>query len=494
MRIRIMIGLLLGLIVLMSQVIPLTAQNSNASWAAEFFNTTDFSGPVVLSRTDANIAFDWDRGSPGGGVGSDNFSARWTSTVSFTQSGTYRFTMRADDTANLFLNNSGTPALSVTTDGQTVTADVAITAGSVPMKLEYVERTATAFLSLSWSLLGSGTPTTGTATPSGLTTPVVYTGWTIQYFAGTTLSGPVLSTVQINGPQFNWGTGSPNTAVPADQFSARLTKAESFVPGVYRFEVRADDGVRVFVNGQKIIDRWTASDASQTYISDVNITGPSTIFIEYFELSNNASLYYNSYRLPDGSVPSSDAGSINNPGGILSMSAQGTVTAGTLNVREVPSTSGRVLTKIYFGQKYAVVGTNADRSWYQVNVGQFSGWVNARFLRISQAFVPVTAPTNAQLAVPNPVLPPAPAAVVPQAVSTGYFLTTTANVVIRNAPSTQATRGGLVPMSAQAEILGRNSTNSWWYVTQNLQVGWISGAYVLLPANMDLARVPILQP
>jgi hypothetical protein len=67
-------------------------------------------------------------------------------------------------------------------------------------------------------------------------------------------------------------------------------------------------------------------------------------------------------------------------------------------------------------------------------------------------------------------------------------------VVIRNAPSTQATRGGLVPLGAQAEILGRNSTNTWWYVTQNLQVGWISGAYVLLPANMDLGKIPVLQP
>jgi uncharacterized protein YgiM (DUF1202 family) len=493
MRIRIMIGLLLGLFAIMSLAIPLTAQNSNATWAAEFYNTTDFSGPVALSRTDSNIAFDWDRGSPGGSVGQDNFSARWTSTVNFTTSGTYRFTLRADDTARLYLNNSSTTTLAVETDGQTVTADVAITAGNIPMKLEYVERTASAFVFLSWSLLGSGTATTGTPAATAVV-PVVYTGWTIQYFAGTTLTGPVLATIPVNSPNFNWGTGSPNTGVPFDQFSARLTKAESFVPGVYRFEVRADDGVRVYVNGQKIIDRWTASDASQTYRADVNITGPSTIFIEYFELSNNASLYYSSVRLPDGSVPSSDAGSINNPGGIISMTAQGTVTAGTLNVREVPSTSGRVLTKVSFGQKYSVVGTNADRSWYQINVAQFTGWVNARFLRISQSSIPVTAPTNFDLAVPNPVIPPAPAVVAPQAASTGYFLNATANLVMHNAPSIQSTRSGLVPLSAAAEILGRNSSNTWWYVTQNLQVGWVSGAYVILPGNMDMSRIPVLQP
>lgn len=485
MRIRIMIGLLFVLLFGMSLSMPVSAQTAN--WSGLAFNNTDFSG-AGIPRTDTTTTFDWGTGSPQTGINADNFSLHWTTSVTFPTGGTYRFTLRADDRAMLYLEGSTQEFLEVDSAGETVTADLVITAGQVvDMHLDFIEFTDTAYMSLSWSL----TSATTTPTPS---TPAVTTGWTIQYFGGTTLSGPVLSTVPINSPVLNWGNGAPNTAVPFDNFSARLTKAESFVPGVYRFEVRADDGVRVYINGQKIIDRWTASDASQTYIADVNINGPSTIFIEYFELTNNASLYFAANRLPDGSVPSSDAGSINNPGGILTMSAQGTVTAGTLNVREVPSTSGRVLTKVSFGQKYAVVGTNADRSWYQIQVAQFTGWVNARFLRITQASIPVTAPTNAQLAVPNPVLPPAPAVVVPQAASTGYFLTTTANIVIRNAPSTQATRGGLVPMSAQAEILGRNSTNSWWYVTQNLQVGWISGAYVLLPANMDLARVPILQP
>jgi len=490
-------GLLFVLLIGMSLSMPVAAQTT--SWSAEFFNNTTFTTPIILSRTDSTLGFDWGTDSPGTGTGgavnADNFSARFTDTVNFTSSGTYRFTLRADDSAKLFLNNSTTPTLIVDSVGETVTADVAITAGDVPMKVEYIENTATAYIFLSFSLVGSTTGTaTATPTPSS-SAPVVTTGWTIQYFNGTTLSGPVLATIPIAGPQLNWGTGSPNTSVPFDNFSARLTKAESFIPGVYRFEVRADDGVRVFVNGQKIIDRWTASDASQTYTADVAITGPSTIFIEYFELSNNASVYYTANRLPDGSIPSADAGSSAQPSSVvLAMSAQGRITAGTLNVREVPSTSGRVLTKVTFGQTYTVVGTNADRSWYQIRVAQFTGWVKSNFIRITQASIPITAPTNFDLAVPNPVLPAAPAVVVPQAASTGFFLTATANVVMHNTPSVQGTRSGLVPLGAAAEILGRNSTNTWWYVTQNLQVGWISGGYVLLPANINLAAIPILQP
>lgn len=486
-------GLLFVLLIGMSLSMPAAAQTSTATWTGAVFNNTTFTGTSV-SRTDTNLALEFGTASPASGVNANNFSIRWTSTVSFATSGTYRFSLRADDSASLFLNNSSTPTL--TTSGanvNAVTADVAITAGSVPMKVDYVEQVDNASIALTWTLI-SNTSGTATATSSP-STPVVTTGWTIQYFGGTTLSGPVLATIPISSPQLNWGTGSPNTSVPFDNFSARLTKAESFIPGVYRFEVRADDGVRVFVNGQKIIDRWTASDASQTYTADVAITGPSTIFIEYFELTNNASVYYTANRLPDGSIPSADAGSSAQPSSVvLAMSAQGRITAGTLNVREVPSTSGRVLTKVTFGQTYTVVGTNADRSWYQIRVAQFTGWVKSNFIRITQASVPVTAPTNFDLAVPNPVLPAVPAVVVPQAASTGYFLTATANVVMHNTPSTQSTRSGLVPMSAAAEILGRNSTNTWWYVTQNLQVGWISGGYVLLPANIDLSRIPVLQP
>ncbi len=495
MRIRLMIGLLFTSLIALSLALPLTAQSSTATWTGAVFNNTTFTGTSV-ARTDTNLVLDFGTGTaPAAGIGTDNFSIRWTSTVNFTTSGTYRFTLRADDSAKLFLSGSTTPTLTTSGASTTaVTADVAITAGNVAMQVDYIEQTETASIALTWTLVtGSGTPT---VTPA-VTSVAPSTGWTIQYFGGTTISGPILATVPINYPQLNWGTGAPDAAVPFDNWSARITGTESFVPGVYRFEVRADDGVRVFVNGQRIIDKWGAHDGAETYIADVAIQGPSTIFIEYVELSNNAFVYYSVSRLPDGSIPGVGAGSSSNPsvnGSVVTISATGKIMAGTLNVREVPSVSGRVLAKVSFGQYYPVVGTNADRSWYQVRVAQYTGWVKSEFIRITQSSIPVTAPTNADLAVPNPVLAPQPAVVAPQAVSTGFNLQATANVVMHNAPSTQSTRSGLVPLGAAAEILGRNSRNSWWYVTQNLQVGWISGAYVLLPGNLDLSKVPVLQP
>ncbi|MET0309123.1 MAG: glycoside hydrolase family 3 C-terminal domain-containing protein [Sphingomonas sp.] len=58
---------------------------------AEFFNGTDFSGPVVASRTDRQIDFDWNAAAPAPGVDPNGFSARWTGTISVPAPGDYSF-------------------------------------------------------------------------------------------------------------------------------------------------------------------------------------------------------------------------------------------------------------------------------------------------------------------------------------------------------------------------------------------------------------------
>ena len=48
---------------------------------AEYYNNTDLEGEPVLTRTDSQIAFNWGNGSPDPSVNTDNFSARWTGTL-----------------------------------------------------------------------------------------------------------------------------------------------------------------------------------------------------------------------------------------------------------------------------------------------------------------------------------------------------------------------------------------------------------------------------
>lgn len=92
-----------------------------------------------------------------------------------------------------------------------------------------------------------------------------------DYFNNATLTAPVTAT-RLDGPiNFNWGFGTPGPAgIPDNNFSVRwdgyvyVTQA-----GVHSFQVNADDGVRLTVNGILLINRWDNAGLSQGY--DVNM-------------------------------------------------------------------------------------------------------------------------------------------------------------------------------------------------------------------------------
>src|SRR5881628_2869430 len=57
---------------------------------------------------------------------------------------------------------------------------------------------------------------------------------------------------------FDWASGSPGTGVQIDNFSVRWTgQVLTPVTGSYTFQTISDDGVRLWVNGQLVIDNWT---------------------------------------------------------------------------------------------------------------------------------------------------------------------------------------------------------------------------------------------
>ena len=56
---------------------------------------------------------------------------------------------------------------------------------------------------------------------------------------------------------FDWGTGTPATGMGADTFSVRWTgQIEAEFNETYTFRTTSDDGVRLWVDGQLIIDQW----------------------------------------------------------------------------------------------------------------------------------------------------------------------------------------------------------------------------------------------
>ncbi|HZY43785.1 MAG TPA: PA14 domain-containing protein, partial [Anaerolineae bacterium] len=112
-------------------------------------------------------------------------------------------------------------------------------------------------------------------------TPVVITDWRGEYYPNQTLTGAPAVVRNDKDVNFDWNVGSPFMFIPADYFSARWTRSLLFAAKTYRFTVRADDGVRLWIDGSLIIEEWHSA-APSAYARDVTLgAGWHAIRLEY---------------------------------------------------------------------------------------------------------------------------------------------------------------------------------------------------------------------
>jgi len=117
-------------------------------------------------------------------------------------------------------------------------------------------------------------------------------GLTAMYFDNTTMSGsPKLTRVdpEVN---FNWGSGSPASSVPADNFSARWTGTLTpAVSGIYQIFTGSDNGVRVWIGDQLVVNSWTEHPSMENSGSLNLVKGTRyPIKVEYYEARGAALL------------------------------------------------------------------------------------------------------------------------------------------------------------------------------------------------------------
>ncbi len=141
--------------------------------AATYFNNMTLTGNPVLSRNEA-VDFDFGGGSPAASVNVDQFSGRWSGTVTIPTSGSYRFQTNSDDGVRLWLD--GAPVIDNWTDhGPTddTTSSLKLTAGqTVSVRLEWYENGGGAVIRLRWET--PSTPGQFTAIPIAQLTPATY--------------------------------------------------------------------------------------------------------------------------------------------------------------------------------------------------------------------------------------------------------------------------------------------------------------------------------
>jgi len=138
----------------------------------EYFRTADLAGTPALVRTDAQIGFGWDRGSPtdnlmargeagpGQGVPNDGFSIRWSGQLLPPVSGRYRIEAAGDDGFRLYVDgkrvlDQWTPSDRMRSDG----VELDLQAGrAYDLKLEYFDAERDAGVRLGWRMPGAKPP------------------------------------------------------------------------------------------------------------------------------------------------------------------------------------------------------------------------------------------------------------------------------------------------------------------------------------------------
>ncbi len=256
------------------------------AWRATFFNNRDLQGTPAAVQEVPAINFTWGANPPLAQLSADNFSARFERTLNFTE-GFYRFSLSADDGVRFWIDDELLLDEWHGTSNRTYTVGRDL-AGNHILRIDYYEASGLASLRLLTEFV--------TAFPE----------WEATYFNGVNLlATPVFTQMEartVNPLEYNWGAASPLPGrLAVDNWSVRWVGTFRFDFATYVFRAVADDGVRVYINDQLVLDHWRDGykDVSNRFYSVG--AGIHTIRVEYYERTGDAMVRV--WWYPDATAP-----------------------------------------------------------------------------------------------------------------------------------------------------------------------------------------------
>jgi beta-N-acetylglucosaminidase/Zn-finger nucleic acid-binding protein/SH3-like domain-containing protein/ribosomal protein L31E len=278
------------------------------SWLAYYYPNDSLRGlptaAKVIEPTGElkKLVEDSGMGSPASGIPADYYSAKYT-TAKRIQAGEYIVRTKADDGVRIYIDgqlvldrwNSGAY------NGESIKVNIADRNVSNPneknihwIDIQYREDTSSSgieFFIEPFNKAASQDSWLGEIFPNESLqgTPVI--------IGGTNSFNP------INKLTLNWGYGSPHYSIATDHYSARFTKNINLnEAGNYVFGVKADDGVRVFVDGHMFMDAWTNNTGKLLKDGIYLEAGQHEIVLEYYELANEAYLNFEETKISNKGV------------------------------------------------------------------------------------------------------------------------------------------------------------------------------------------------
>lgn len=225
---------------------------SGSGLTGQYFFNDNFTG-LADTRTEA-VAQNWGSASPGSGIDADTFSVRWTGQVQPRFSEHYTFTALSND------------AVRVWVDGQLIVDDwlphtARYSSGSLDLvanqlydiRVDYREETGNARMELNWF----------SASQSFEIIPIDRLFTSPLGLLGSYSDNSGGSLKQIDSTvDFNWGSGAPTGLTP-DHFQATWTgRLQANYSELYDFATTSDDGVRLWIGSELVIDHWTDHSAA----------------------------------------------------------------------------------------------------------------------------------------------------------------------------------------------------------------------------------------
>ena len=248
------------------------AAGTGTGLVGQYFDNQDLTA-LRVTRTDPMVSFAWADGtSPDPTIAVGSYSVRWTGQLQARSSGFTTLSVISDDGARLFVNDALVIDDWNAHQGTEDMATIATTAGQTyNVRLEYFEQSGGGQVQLLW---GSPCQTKEIIPQTQLypsyagmvcTTPGAGTGIGLR---GDYYNNMDFTSFAVTHPaeaiNFDWGTGAADPSVGPDTFSVRWTgKLLARYTGGTTFRTWSDDGVRLWIDGQLIVDNWTDHQAAE---------------------------------------------------------------------------------------------------------------------------------------------------------------------------------------------------------------------------------------